>query len=63
MHLGLMFFSLADHGDLLIVQLNRGQVEVLFAFANGQQNARQTISGGVALNDGVFFPITKFIME
>ena len=48
--LGLFFFSVADQGDLLIAQLSEGRVEVLFDFGTFTRNS---ISAGVALNDGV----------
>jgi hypothetical protein len=46
---GIFFFSLADQGDMLIVQLVRGRVEAIFDFGS---LSRSTITGGRALNDG-----------
>lgn len=46
---GLFFYSMADHGDHLIVQLSGGRVQVFFDFGAHQ---RSELSGGLALNDG-----------
>uniref|UniRef100_A0A9J2P000 EGF-like domain-containing protein n=1 Tax=Ascaris lumbricoides TaxID=6252 RepID=A0A9J2P000_ASCLU len=46
---GIFIFSMADQGDLLIAQIVRGTVHVIFDFGS---LTHSTISGGVALNDG-----------
>lgn len=46
---GIFVFSMADQGDLLIAQIVRGVVYVIFDFGS---LTHSTISGGVALNDG-----------
>ena len=46
---GLFFYSMADAGDHLIVQLSGGRVEVFFDFGAHQ---RILLNGGVALDDG-----------
>ncbi|VDM43767.1 unnamed protein product [Toxocara canis] len=46
---GIFVFSMADQGDLLIAQIVRGTVHVIFDFGS---LTHSIISGGVALNDG-----------
>ncbi|VDM94904.1 unnamed protein product [Thelazia callipaeda] len=48
---GLFVFSMADQGDLLIAQIIQGKIFVIFDFG---ALTLTTISGGVALNDGLW---------
>ncbi|CAJ0557733.1 unnamed protein product, partial [Mesorhabditis spiculigera] len=46
---GLFFFSLSDHGDVLIAQITQGTIQVIFDFGSLSPSK---ISGGRALDDG-----------
>uniref|UniRef100_A0A914KRN8 Uncharacterized protein n=2 Tax=Meloidogyne TaxID=189290 RepID=A0A914KRN8_MELIC len=46
---GLLFYSMASHGDHLIVQLSFGRLEIYFDFGANQRNL---LIAGLALNDG-----------